>query len=77
VTDDRWVVTIDKGICAGTGLCAGLSPDLFQVVGGTAELLGDSVVEPHDDYLVAAEGCPIEAIRVVNRETGEVLAPEV
>jgi ferredoxin len=35
-----------------------------------------SEIEPDEDVLAAADSCPMEAIRVVDMHTGQVLAPQ-
>ncbi|QXV56969.1 ferredoxin [Amycolatopsis sp. TNS106] len=70
-----WVLSVDEKACIHSGLCIAAAPQRFrqgaagsQVV--TAEISADDVVAE------AAEGCPVEAIRVRNLLTGAVVAPE-
>ncbi len=54
---------VDKDICIGCGLCAGIAQDSFQMnVDGKAEFYAES-----DDALVheAIDNCPVEAISEV------------
>ncbi len=56
------MVRIDKSLCAGCGLCAGLCPDSFQLnLDGKAEVIKTEV---SDCAKSAAENCPVGAILV-------------
>ncbi|WP_263164092.1 ferredoxin [Streptomyces sp. SCSIO ZS0520] len=73
--DGDWEVSVDRLSCTGTGMCVHAAPAFFGLVGGRSQALG-SPVEPDETVLDAAENCPLEAIRVTERATGRVLAPE-
>jgi ferredoxin len=75
VADTRWRITVDRGTCIGSAVCAGTLPNRFKLVDDRATPV-DEVIEPDDDVIGAAESCPMEAILVANADTGEVLAPE-
>lgn len=73
-TTDRWRLEADRNACMGTGICAGIAPDHFQVVDGLSvpppgEVLPDETVRD------AVESCPMEALRILDAGSGEVLAP--
>ncbi|MDL4816307.1 ferredoxin [Actinomadura opuntiae] len=70
-----WLVEVDGRTCIGSGICAGTAPDHFAVVDGTSRPTRPET-EPSDRALDAAESCPVEAITIRAKETGEVLAPE-
>ena len=75
MTQDRWHITVDKGTCIGSAVCVGTAPNRFALNGATSEPI-DPEVDPDEDVLGAAESCPMEAIRVVEVDTGKVLAPQ-
>lgn len=66
-----YVVKIDESACIAQGDCVELAPQAFRledhaVVIGTAE----------DDVLMAAaEGCPVEAILLLDADSGEPVYP--
>ncbi|MDI2030797.1 ferredoxin [Saccharopolyspora sp. TS4A08] len=70
-----WSIEIDANTCIGSGMCAGVAPDHFELVEGYSTALQDRT-EPSDDVVDAAESCPVEAILVKDVETGKVVAPE-
>jgi ferredoxin len=70
-----WRVRVDPKACMGTGICAGVAPDRFQVRDGISHPTA-AYVPPEDQVVDAAESCPLEAIRVTHRDTGVLIAPE-
>jgi len=63
-------VVIDRGRCMGNGACQYTAPDLFEVVDGTARVIG----EPRDDderLAIAVEECPAVAISVERSGDGQ------
>jgi ferredoxin len=75
VSDERWRISVDQDVCQGTGMCTSVASRFFELRSGYSEPLDDEV-EPDDDVVDAAEGCPVEAIRVVSLTDGRVVAPE-
>jgi ferredoxin len=69
-----WQVAVDPDKCMGTGLCIGARPDRF-VLDGKQSRPQQAEVEPDDELLDLAEGCPTEAI-TVHAADGTLLAPE-
>jgi ferredoxin len=59
-------VRIDKDLCTGCGSCEGICPEVFAVVGDTAEnRLGESAEIPEEYVnacLEAVDSCPVESI---------------
>lgn len=74
--DGRWQISIDSGTCIGSGVCAGTSPAYFKLDGGYGTPVADEV-DADEEVVTAAESCPMEAILVVDADTGAVLAPEI
>lgn len=76
MTDTLWRISVDKGTCIGSAVCAGTLPNRFRIVDDKSVPV-DDLIEPDEDVLGAAESCPMEAILVQDSATGAVLAPEV
>ncbi|WP_211239266.1 ferredoxin [Actinokineospora inagensis] len=68
-----WTVSVDRGACLGSGICAGSRPDVFKFDGhhGTPVT---ATVDPDEDVLDLADTCPSAAI-FIHDETGAELAP--
>lgn len=72
----RWAVSVDADACTGSGLCVGCAPAYFELSAAQRSTVIESVVDPDDAISAAAECCPMEAIRVSDAETGELIHPE-
>ncbi|HEX3788251.1 MAG TPA: ferredoxin [Pseudonocardiaceae bacterium] len=74
MTSGRWQISVGEA-CIGSAVCAGTLPNRFTIVGDRSVPV-DSEIDPDQEVLDTAEACPMEAIRVVEKESGRVLAPE-
>ena len=72
--EGRWRIAVDHNACIGSGMCVGTVPDLFRLVNGKSEPV-QAEIEPDEKVLAAADSCPMEAIRVIEVASGDVLAP--
>jgi ferredoxin len=61
--DESWTVTVDHNVCAGSGSCAALAPQYFELDDGASHPVNE-LVEPDDSVIDAAETCPTGAISV-------------
>lgn len=66
-----YIPTIDESSCIAQGDCVELLPDVFRV-DDRATVIGTG---PDDLLLAAARECPVEAISIVDSETGEQVYP--
>jgi ferredoxin len=66
-----YVPSIDQSSCIAQGDCVELVPDVFQV-DDFATVVGTG---PDDLILAAARDCPVEAISIVDSETGVQVYP--
>jgi ferredoxin len=60
-------VTVDRAKCTGLGICEAMAPDVFEVdENGDLVLLTETVsADQLDEARAAVEGCPTEALRLV------------
>ena len=68
-----WRVEVGPA-CIGSGSCVGLSPGLFGLGRDRRSHPVRAEIEPDEAALDAAFACPVEAITVVDLETGRVLS---
>jgi ferredoxin len=68
----NWKVEVDEQMCIGSGMCASLVPEVFELEGATARAVKDEV-DSDEIVLDAADSCPAMAITVT--ESGEVIGP--
>ncbi|MFJ8913299.1 ferredoxin [Amycolatopsis sp. NPDC102389] len=67
-----WKVEVDGNTCIGSGMCAALMPEVFELEGATATV-AKGEMDPGETVLDAADSCPAMAIEVT--EKGEVIGP--
>ncbi|MGC5344284.1 ferredoxin [Streptomyces sp. DT24] len=67
-----WTTDVDRKQCMGSGICAGIAPDLFHLDGMWAEAVKRRI-DPDERALDAADSCPAMAILV--REDDRVIGP--
>jgi ferredoxin len=66
-----WQVNVDRSACLGSGMCAALAPDLFELDDFAKPVKAD--IDPDEVALDAADQCPALAITVL--EDGKEIGP--
>jgi ferredoxin len=66
-----YLPTIDEQACIAQGDCVDTAPQIFAL-DDRAAVVGTG---PDELVLTAAEGCPVQAITVVDSDTGEQVYP--
>lgn len=66
----RWLVAVDKASCIGSAMCVAVAPDRFAL--DEQGRSGPVVAETEPDEVVrdAAASCPMEAISLLDADTG-------
>ncbi|MDH2393154.1 ferredoxin [Streptomyces sp. HNM0663] len=72
---DRWHVEVDRGVCIGSGMCVGHAPDGFRLDAARQSHPRSAETDADEEILAAAESCPVEAIAITLRESGEPVFP--
>ena len=77
----KFKIVYDRNSCIGANACVALSPDIFEMGDdGKANLKGgkdigdgkfELVTESDESILEAAQGCPVDVIKVIDMDTGE------
>lgn len=82
-----YVVEYNRGECIGAAACAAVDPDNFTMAeDGRADLVNGTRKEDAEDVYVkevddldflkaAAESCPVQVIKVYDKDTYEQVAP--
>ncbi|MEU5427000.1 ferredoxin [Streptomyces olivoreticuli] len=60
-----WRVSVDRELCLGSGICAALAPELFELAEERSRVRGDEAA-PDETLLDAADSCPAQAISVTD-----------
>jgi ferredoxin len=74
VSDTKWRLEVDRHICISSGMCTGIAPERFELRGDGSHAINE-VVDEDEAVIDAAESCPVEAIRVFNLASGELVSP--
>lgn len=62
-------MTVDKNACIGCGACVGTCDKVFGFDDNYAEVIVDEIPEELvSDAMDALEGCPVNAISIINSE---------
>ncbi len=69
-------ITIDRDECIGDGLCANEAPETFEMDDDSKAVVLEGSSDTRDAIIEAGKSCPVDAIRIVDTETGEQLCPE-
>ncbi|WP_425826268.1 ferredoxin [Streptomyces fractus] len=72
---ERWKVTVDPRTCVRTGLCAASAPNEFRLDENGQGRAAADTLPASEDVLDVAESCPIEAISIVDADSGEAVFP--
>jgi len=67
-----WRVSVDDS-CVGSGMCIAIAKEHFRLDREDRSHPTRAEMAPDDAVLDAAMSCPMEAIRVVDATTGEVV----
>jgi ferredoxin len=65
---NRLEITVDRGLCIGSGDCVDTAPDVFQLDDEDKAVVVDPDGAPVDDIVTAAMNCPVSAIFVIGEE---------
>lgn len=67
-------IRVDHDLCVGSQICLLTAPATFALDDGGQSVVVDPTGDAPDVVLEAAEGCPLEAITVID-ETGRQVFP--
>ena len=83
----KWKIEFDKSMCVGAGACSQAHPKGWivpvseanggdgkaHIINGTKREDGweEAILDELENHMDAAQGCPVNAIHIINLETGE------
>lgn len=68
-----WRVRVDTGLCISSGMCVATAPGRFAFGPGRHSCPVSELIDEDEAVRDAAASCPVEAIAVVDAETGAPL----
>ena len=73
---DKLHIEIDCEECIGDGMCVNEAPETFELNDDSKAILRDGSTDELEYILDAARACPLDIIKVVDKESGQQLYPE-
>ena len=58
-------IWIDRDVCMGSGNCSFWAPGVFDLDDDGIAVVVDPTAQPDDKVILAAQGCPTQAISIV------------
>ena len=71
----RATIEVDRELCYGFGDCVDSVPGVFELDEEQKSVVVDPEAADRDALLLAAQDCPVDAIFIVDPESGEQLYP--
>ncbi|MFL5825433.1 MAG: ferredoxin [Thermoleophilaceae bacterium] len=68
-------IEVDRELCFGFGDCVDSAPAVFQLDDENKSVVVDPDGADRDTILGAAQDCPVDAIAIIDEETGEQIFP--
>ncbi|MCQ4082129.1 ferredoxin [Streptomyces sp. RB6PN25] len=72
---DRWHIDVDRSLCIGSGMCVSTAPGGFCLDAARQSHSVEAEADAGEPLLLAAEGCPVEAITITVVGSGEPVFP--
>jgi len=69
----RYRIEVDSDTCAGSAICAGVASGYFEMGADHVAHPVRDVVDADSAVVEAALNCPVDAILVVDADTGEAI----
>lgn len=73
---DKLKICIDREQCIGDSACVNVAPETFDMDDDDLAFVKEGSTDERSVIVDAANACPIDIISIVDKETGEKLAPE-
>ncbi len=73
---EKLKITIDRDECIGDSLCCNEAPETFEMDDEDKAVVLETSTDDRDTILEAARSCPVDAITIEDKSTGEKLCPE-
>ena len=68
-------IEVDRELCFGFGDCVDSAPAVFELDDENKSIVVDPEAQDRDTLLIAAQDCPVDAIFIVDADSGAQLYP--
>jgi ferredoxin len=72
----KYEIKIDRELCIGDGACCGEAPNTFEMDGDNIAVVKDASGHSDEEILQAAQVCPVDAIILTDKQSGEKVWPK-
>lgn len=72
----KYKIEIDRDLCIGDGACCGEAPNTLEMDDENIAIVTDPEAHSAEEILQAAQVCPVDAIKLIDTDTGEQVWPE-
>lgn len=72
----KYKIEIDRETCIGDQLCCGEAPETFDMDEDDKAIVTNPEGNSPEEIVCAAKCCPVDAIKLTDSTTGEVVWPE-
>ena len=72
----KYHVLIDRDACIGDKLCVEVAPDVFDVDADDLPRVKDENTRWPENLVWLAKNCPVEALTIIDAESGEKVWPK-
>lgn len=69
-------ISIDRDLCIGDGACCGEAPNTFEMDGDNIATVKNPDGHTDEETLQAAQVCPVDAIILIDKATGQKVWPQ-
>lgn len=70
-----FTITIDHSACISCGTCEALAPKTFKLDNKMMSQVNEKSADSAKTLAMAAEGCAVEAITIIDKKSGKKLWP--
>ena len=71
----KFTIQVDRELCFGFGDCVDSAPEVFELDSKDKSIVIDPDGADREEIMLAAQDCPVDAIFIVDEESGEQLYP--
>ena len=72
---NKITIEVDRDLCFGFGDCVDSAPGVFELDDENKSIIVDPDAQDRDTIMLASQDCPVDAIFIVDEESGEQIYP--
>ena len=72
----KYKIIVDRALCIGAASCVAVGANTFALDDKNIAVVTNPVGDDDDTVLAAAQSCPVDAIILIDKATGEQVWPK-